>query len=225
MTSEEANQQELEHQEHDLMKGRSLLNMIQCQLNAPKNQFNSFGKYHYRSCEDILEGLKPLLRESNACVMLNDDIITVGDRVYVKATATLLKEGQTIAETSAFAREPHSKKGMDDSQVTGTASSYARKYALNGLFLIDDAKDADTDEAKNQEKSNNGQPKQPRVPHEDHLLTCKTSMDEAPDIETLKIIARSSYDYFKSWNQPEFANQVNRHYAVIEESLKKSVNA
>lgn len=114
---------------------------IQKELKAPKNQFNSFGKYNYRSCEDILEGVKPLL---NGCVLtLSDDVIAVGNRVYVKATATISLDGESVS-VSASAREAETKKGMDDSQITGTASSYARKYALNGLFCIDDTKDADT---------------------------------------------------------------------------------
>lgn len=120
------------------------LNEIQKKLKAPKGQFNSFGKYKYRSCEDILEALKPLIPE-DTILILNDEIIFANDRYYVKATA-ILKDRDSEISVSAFARESLDKKGMDDSQITGTASSYARKYALNGLFLIDDTKDADTDE-------------------------------------------------------------------------------
>lgn len=124
---------------------------VQSQLNAPKNLYNSFGKYHYRSAESILEALKPLLKAQKCYLVLSDDIISEGGRVYVKATATMVdtESGESIYNT-AFARESAEKKGQDDSQVTGTASSYARKYALNGLFLIDDTKDADTDEYKRQ---------------------------------------------------------------------------
>ena len=117
--------------------------VIQTKLNAPKNQRNNFGNYNYRSCEDILEAVKPLLKETNCSLNLTDDIQIVGDRIYVKATATLTEPDGKIHQASAFAREPLSKKGMDDSQVTGAASSYARKYALNGLLCIDDNKDAD----------------------------------------------------------------------------------
>jgi len=115
---------------------------IQRALKAPKGQYNTFGGYSYRSCEDILEAVKPLLQ--NCTLLLSDDIIVIGDRYYLKATAKFI-DGDTLEETSvsAFAREPIAKKGMDESQITGTASSYARKYALNGLFLIDDTKDAD----------------------------------------------------------------------------------
>ena len=120
------------------------LSGIQCELVATKGQYNNFGKYSYRSCEDILEAVKPLLDKYKVAIVIKDDIVLVGDRFYVKATATLIDSdtGETV-ETSAFARESADKKGMDSSQVTGATSSYARKYALNGLFAIDDNKDAD----------------------------------------------------------------------------------
>ena len=120
------------------------LSGIQCELVATKGQYNNFGKYSYRSCEDILEAVKPLLDKYKVAIVIKDDIVLVGDRFYVKATATLIDSdtGETV-EASAFARESADKKGMDSSQVTGATSSYARKYALNGLFAIDDNKDAD----------------------------------------------------------------------------------
>jgi len=120
--------------------------IIQSKLKAPKGQYNSFGKYSYRNCEDILEAVKPLLSEVKATLLLSDVIEQIGDRYYVKATASFIDmedNGQRI-EVTAFAREEESKKGMDSSQVTGAASSYARKYALNGLFAIDDTKDSDS---------------------------------------------------------------------------------
>lgn len=120
---------------------------IQKELNAPKNQRNSFGNYNYRSCEDILEGVKPLL--GDLFLSISDEIVQIGDRFYVKATATIT-DGEASHSTSAMARESLTKKGMDDAQVTGATSSYARKYCLNGLFGIDDAKDADTDEHNKQ---------------------------------------------------------------------------
>lgn len=116
---------------------------IQSMLKAPKGQYNSFGKYNYRSCEDILEGVKPLLDEQELILTIEDSIEMIGDRYYVKATATL-SDGTNSISTSAYARESLDKKGMDASQVTGATSSYARKYALNGLLAIDDTKDADT---------------------------------------------------------------------------------
>lgn len=118
---------------------------IQHSLKAPKGQRNTFGKYNYRSCEDILEAVKPLLHDAGLVLTLSDTIEEVGGRVYVKATATLTDGTDSVTNT-AYAREADSKKGMDESQITGTASSYSRKYALNGLFCIDDTKDADTDE-------------------------------------------------------------------------------
>lgn len=128
-----------------------ILQAIQSELKAPKGQFNSFGGYKYRSCEDILEALKPVLAKYQAAVLLSDTVELVGDRVYVKATATLKTENETISVT-AYARETEEKKGMDAAQITGSASSYARKYALNGLFGIDDTKDADTMDNREQPK-------------------------------------------------------------------------
>ena len=124
---------------------------LQNELKAPKGNYNSFGKYRYRSCEDILEAVKPLCKKYGLVLTLSDDVLECGGRIYIRATATLTDiEGCTQITNSALARESADKKGMDDSQVTGTASSYARKYALNGLFCIDDTKDADTDEYKRQ---------------------------------------------------------------------------
>ena len=120
------------------------LGKIQVNLKAPKNQFNSFGRYAYRSCEDILEAVKPLLSDTGCTLTITDDVIAVAERIYVKATCKLteIKTGETV-EVSACAREAEDKRGMDAAQVTGSTSSYARKYALNGLFSIDDTKDAD----------------------------------------------------------------------------------
>lgn len=127
-----------------------VLTGVQAKLKAPKNQVNKFGGYKYRSCEDILEAVKRLLDECDATLTISDSIEVVADRVYVKATATF-KAGEEVESVTAYAREPLSKKGMDEPQITGTASSYARKYALNGLFLIDDTKDADSNEYTEQQ--------------------------------------------------------------------------
>lgn len=116
---------------------------IQSRLHAPKSQKNAFGNYNYRNCEDILEAVKPLLSEHGLSLTISDDISLIGDRFYVRAEA-YLSDGESYIENVAFARESLDKKGMDASQITGAASSYARKYALNGLFLIDDTKDADS---------------------------------------------------------------------------------
>lgn len=120
---------------------------VQAELKAPKGQHNSFGKYDYRSAEDIIEAVKPLLKENGLFLNMSDEVVLVGDRYYIKATVKVVDvvTGESV-QTSALAREAAQKKGMDESQVTGTASSYARKYALNGLFAIDDNRDADTDE-------------------------------------------------------------------------------
>lgn len=132
----------------------SKLIALQSELKAPKGQFNKFGGYKYRSCEDILEAVKPLLNKQGCSLIISDTLENIGERYYVKATVTIYDKdtGKSISN-SAYAREEESKKGMDGSQITGTASSYARKYALNGLFLIDDTKDADTDEFTQQQNS------------------------------------------------------------------------
>ena len=133
------------------MEMQKLLN-IQRDLKAPKSQYNSFGKYNYRNCEDILEAVKPLCAREGACLTISDEVVQIGERYYIKATATLYdsKTSEEINHVTAYAREEAEKKGMDGSQVTGAASSYARKYALNGLFDIDDTKDADSDEKSEQ---------------------------------------------------------------------------
>ena len=129
---------------------------VQTELKAPKNQRNNFGGYNYRSCEDILEAVKPILKNNKLTLILKDNIVNIGDRYYIVVIADLIdiETGEKIV-TQAQARESETKKGMDDSQITGTASSYARKYCLNGLFLIDDTKDADTDEYKKQLDNSN----------------------------------------------------------------------
>ena len=129
--------------------------MAQAELKAPKNQYNSFGKYNYRSCEDILEAAKPINKKHGLVLLLTDKPVCIGQRYYIEATARLYDiESEQFIEAIASAREADTKKGMDDSQVTGTASSYARKYALNGLYNIDDTKDADTDAYKKQTTTN-----------------------------------------------------------------------
>ena len=137
------------------MKIHEKLLDIQTTLKAPKGQFNSFGKYQYRNCEDILESLKPLLKKNKAVLLVNDDVVSVSNRIYIKATVTLQDvESEEKIETSAFAREEDVKKGMDGSQITGSSSSYARKYALNAMFAIDDTKDSDaTNQGENKENT------------------------------------------------------------------------
>ena len=131
---------------------------VQSELKAPKNQTNNFGRYNYRSCEDILEAVKPILKKEKCVVIVNDEIEQVDNRFYVKATVSLVdvESGEIIA-SSAYAREEENKKGMDSSQVTGASSSYARKYALNGLFAIDDTKDGDVTNSGEENESSASQ--------------------------------------------------------------------
>ncbi|WP_407453512.1 ERF family protein [Methanobrevibacter sp.] len=137
------------------------LSLIQVELKAPKNQYNSFGKYKYRNCEDILESAKPICNKNRTTLTIHDDIVVKGERYYVEATATLFDwDSNNEITVRALAREEDSKKGMDASQVTGATSSYARKYALNGLFNIDDTKDTDTEEHQSQKKASEQQVEQ-----------------------------------------------------------------
>lgn len=136
------------------------LSNIQNELKAPKGQFNKFGGYKYRSCEDILEAVKPICKKYNTTLVLGDTLKNIGERYYVEAIVILydIDKPTDVISNTAYAREEENKKGMDGSQITGTASSYARKYALNGLFNIDDTKDADTDEFTKQTQDNDKKP-------------------------------------------------------------------
>lgn len=136
---------------------------IQMRLKAPKSQYNSFGKYNYRNCEDILEAVKPLLNEHKLYINIYDTIEYIGNRYYIKATVTV-SDGESTITSQAYAREEESKKGMDGSQVTGASSSYARKYALNGMFAIDDTKDSDT--------TNTGGKEQPKEKPKEYKCEC-----------------------------------------------------
>lgn len=140
-----------------MSKINAQLREVQQKLKAPKGQTNTFGHYKYRSCEDILEAVKPLLGEQGLTLVISDVIMQIGDRFYVIAEATVTNDDRESISNKAFAREPDDKRGMDASQITGTASSYARKYALNGLFAIDDTKDADTDEYQRRTQSKQSQ--------------------------------------------------------------------
>ena len=170
---------------------------VQSKLKAPKGQFNNFGKFNYRSCEDILEAVKPLLADEGLQQTISDKIVHVGDRYYIEATVTVT-DGENDLSVTALAREAKSKKKMDSSQITGTASSYARKYALNGLWLIDDTKDADTD-AYNKKKTPKKPVLQPGTDRWkkaiDHLAGGKVKLSEVKskyDVKDLdKLIAES----------------------------------
>jgi hypothetical protein len=147
---------------------------IQAELKAPKGQLNKFGNYRYRSAEDIIEAVKPILAKEKTCLIVSDEIVQVGDRIYVKATATLLTDEDNSISAHGWAREEEVKKGMDAAQITGSASSYARKYALNGLFAIDDTKDAD---ATNEHKDEVG---------DDKRLYLQTLLENTPYTEEKK---------------------------------------
>ena len=171
---------------------------VQSELKAPKGQFNSFGKYHYRSQEDILEAVKPILSRQGMTINLTDDIALVGERYYVKSTA-IVSDGTDTISVTAFAREPSEKKGMDESQITGTASSYARKYALNGLFAIDDTKDSDAEEQPKptiEKREATPLPKQP---------TNKLDEDLLKEASSLKIDLNKVATYLKK-NVQELTN-------------------
>ena len=159
---------------------------IQNSLHVPKNQFNKFGNYNFRSCEDILEAVKPLCQERNLLLYLTDEIVLIGSRFYVKAKATLTDGSDTIC-TTAYAREDENKKGMDGSQVTGSSSSYARKYALNGMFNIDDNKDADTNEQhKQQQAAQQEQKQQKQQEQKPSRITCPRCQKQIEPIKTAK---------------------------------------
>ena len=137
---------------------------IQSELKAPKSQFNKFGGYKYRKAEDILEAVKPLLAKQKCTLTITDDVVLIGNRIYVKATATIKNEKGEFETTTGWAREEETKKGMDGSQITGASSSYARKYALNGLFAIDDNADSDTtNDGQHQEAQQQTQTQQPNT--------------------------------------------------------------
>ena len=140
-----------ETEEKKTLKFKEKLSAIQTRIKAPKDLYNKFGEYYYRNAESILEAVKPYLTEYNLSLVINDEIVVIGERYYVKATVTLAdSDSDGFCEISAYARETLERPKMDASQITGSASSYARKYALNGLFLLDDTKDADTDEFRKQ---------------------------------------------------------------------------
>lgn len=192
------------------------LTEIQAELNAPKKQFNKFGNYAYRSCEDIVEAVKPLLKKHNADLFLSDEIEVKGDRYYVKATATF-KCGDEVVVATASARESETRKGMDDSQITGAASSYARKYALNGLFLIDDNKDADSNEARYESEGRAKSSPAQSVSEEQ-----KEEMKKWKD----GTFTKEELDKFKAdWGKPGLAERFNKMKAEYEKRKAETPSA
>lgn len=178
---------------------------IQSALKAPKNQRNTFGGYNYRSCEDIMEAVKPLLKDTNCTLVISDDIVQVSDRIYVKSTATLKTPSGEEYKNTAYAREALSKKGMDESQVTGAASSYARKYALNGLFCIDDTKDAD---ALNVNKEYTQQAVQQSAP----ITNLNKALAEIDRCKTRQELIDLNNRYQDLWNDMKFVQTRDNKY-------------
>lgn len=201
------------------------LRCVQRDLKAPKNQYNSFGKYRYRSCEDILEGVKPILQEYGCAIVLSDTIEQIGDRFYVKATATFYdcETGESVSNT-AYARESDDKKGMDSSQITGTASSYARKYALNGLLLIDDTKDADTDENRNETtgRARSEAAKNGMATKEQNALESANQIISEKDVLVLKeMMQKKGIDPNQKWKGKELSELTNAEWVQAVNWLEK----
>jgi hypothetical protein len=181
------------------------LNEIRRKLVAPKNRKNTFGGYNYRSCEDILEAVKPLLAEHNCTLTLSDEVVNIGEANYIKATATILNEKGVHLSAQGWAREEFTKKGMDAPQMTGTASSYARKYALNGLFCIDDTKDADTNEYRTENDARAKQAQQQKQP--------QAAAQPSKKPLTLEQVKENEEQFIKWLNN---AYQLNPHMSVME---------
>lgn len=199
------------------------LSTIQTKLIAPKNQHNSYGKYYYRSCEDILEGLKPHLEETKTAVTINDEVVLIGERYYIKATATLHDcESDKSVSNTAYAREELTKKGMDASQITGSTSSYARKYALNGLFCIDDVKDADTRDNRQKEAVEQAKAEEEVQNLENSIiddlkaraLKARCVAEQVPEEKILKLY---KVDAIEKLTMIQFAN-IHAHWNKIKES-------
>lgn len=182
---------------------------VQSTLNAPKSNFNSFGNYHYRSCEDIMGAVKPLLAEHGLVQFVSDEIVLIGDRYYVKATVTVT-DGKDSHTATAFARESLQKKGMDDAQVTGSTSSYARKYALNGMYNIDDTKDADTNEYRQQaaQKANQAVKQQATGFNPQECLANFVNFASSADIENLQSSFRQTWTALKGHTEQAKAKEV-----------------
>ena len=199
---------------------------IQSDLKAPKGQKNAFGGYKYRSCEDILEAVKPLLRREEMILIISDELVSVEGRVYIKATATV-SDGITFMKAEALAREADTKKGMGPSQVTGATSSYARKYALNGLFCIDDTKDADTDaytkqtQEKEQKKPDFGSASKPEPQQtgEDLPFNIEEQEEESAELRGLHELMKKD-----KITEDQVLGAFKGKFSAIENIDKKSIN-
>lgn len=194
------------------LNGYMKLVVVQNELKVPKTNLNTFGKYYFRNCEDILEAVKPICDKHDCLIVLSDKVVNIGDRIYIEATAKFIdcEDGQLIEESKAYAREPESKKGFDEMQLTGATSSYARKYALNGLLCIDDTKDADTTNVGNEDKKQEAKKPENKTYKSQSIKTGK------------EVTVTETSSEFKLVSQP----QLKRLYAIMnqagqtEESIK-----
>lgn len=198
---------------------------VQGALKAPKDQRNSFGKYNYRSCEDILEALKPLLREIGAVVTITDRINQIGDRYYIEAIASFIDvEDGKVVQVTGYAREAQEKKGMDDSQITGATSSYARKYALNGLFAIDNTDDMDklnnAEAAWNKKQEKKTRPKQDNEQEVKHMF----NLANEAGIKPAKIAEKMMIDFKKSKTADLTSDEIKQLVSWISQISFEGVN-
>ena len=200
-----------------------LIANVQAELKAPKSQYNSFGRYNYRSAEDILEAVKPLLFKHGLTQTISDEVVETNTRHYIKSTVTVYLGDQSVS-VSAFAREPESKKGMDESQITGTASSYARKYALNGMWCIDDTKDADTDEYKKQtDRGNNGKANKQSKSGDDDRLPWDMGNDDSEylTIDEVRDLQNLAIKRLGKTEAQACMRKMAEHYRVTSDTMKR----
>lgn len=197
---------------------------IQQELKVPKNQKNTFGNYNFRNCEDIMEASKPICAKNNCLLTCTDELKQVGDRYYVQATATIFDlDSEENISTSAYAREEETKKGMDASQITGASSSYARKYALNGLLQLDDNKDADTNEYKKQQEKGN---QKPNTPKKDDKPVEKVTNEQIKLIQTLFTkIEKSENQIFKNFTNDTAKKNVYKQYQITSSKELSKIKA
>lgn len=199
---------------------------IQTELKAPKGQWNDFSNFKYRSCEDILEAIKPLLKDTSTIITISDELQKIGDRYYVMAIATLTDtEAAGAISVTAYAREQESKKGMDASQITGAASSYARKYALNGLFAIDDTKDADTGNNKDVPAQKQPQQRQPQAQTQGQQTAGPNVKIEPAKINLLKKeverIGMTDEQFLKNYKKNSYGDFTQEEWLKLYPALQK----
>ena len=189
------------------------LGAVQSALKAPKGQENKFGGYRYRSCEDILEAVKPLLAENGLVLTISDEIVLIGDRYYVRASAAIT-DGETVEHAYGLAREPESRKGMDEAQVTGSSSSYARKYALNGLFCIDDTKDPDATNTHGKDAPQKQPQPKPEVESYGHDYSKLTELCERSAAATGMTVDEAKQAFVSTYGNPKHMNEA-KYRAVL----------